>query len=71
MKKNVAAAAEHNRVGKLNGALKAIDSALKIELIRKFQKLEGNYECYATAYNRACNQASCLWHDDCLRTYKM
>lgn len=68
MKKRESGVAEHKRIGKLDRALEPVDSALKTELIRQFQKLEGNFECYATAYNRACDQANCLWHDDCLRT---
>ena len=38
----------------------------KIELIKKFQRLEGSLDCYASAYARGCNQFDCLWRDECL-----
>ncbi len=38
----------------------------KARLIRKFQRLEGNFDCCATAYQRVCNQFECLWRDDCI-----
>lgn len=38
----------------------------KIELVRKFQRIEGNPECYGSAYNRVCGQFECLWHSECL-----
>ncbi|MFA7270245.1 MAG: SAP domain-containing protein [Sterolibacterium sp.] len=38
----------------------------KTELIRKFQLSEGNFDCYARASNGMCDQAECLWRDDCL-----
>lgn len=48
------------------------DSALevgnlaKIRLIRKFQRIEGNVDCCASAYTRVCKQFECLWRDECL-----
>ena len=39
----------------------------KIQLIRKFQRSEGNFDCCASAYNRVCQQFECLWRDDCLK----
>lgn len=38
----------------------------KIELIRKFQRTEGNFDCFASTYTRVCKQFECLWRDDCL-----
>lgn len=38
----------------------------KIKLIRKFQRIEGNVDCCASAYTRVCTQLECLWRDDCL-----
>jgi hypothetical protein len=58
MKKNGSPA-----VGKKH--LSQLDRALKIELVRKFQHLEGNYDCYATPYSRVCEQTACLWRNDC------
>lgn len=42
----------------------------KAELIRKFQRLEGNYDCCASAYVRVCDQVGCLWRNECLATEK-
>jgi hypothetical protein len=38
----------------------------KISLIRKFQRIEGNIDCCASAYTRVCKQIECLWRDECL-----
>jgi hypothetical protein len=38
----------------------------KIELIRKFQRSEGNFDCFSSPYTRVCKQIECLWRDDCL-----
>ena len=38
-----------------------------IELIRKIQQSEGNFDCYATASEGICDQSECLWRDDCLQ----
>ena len=38
----------------------------KIQLIRKFQRIEGNIDCFASAHTRACEQFECLWRDECL-----
>lgn len=38
----------------------------KISLIRKFQRIEGNVDCCASAYTRVCKQLECLWRDECL-----
>jgi hypothetical protein len=40
----------------------------KTELIRVIQSDEGNFDCFATAYNGMCDQESCLWREDCLAT---
>lgn len=37
----------------------------KIELIHEIQREEGNFDCFATAINQYCDQASCLWREDC------
>lgn len=40
----------------------------KIELIRKFQRMEENLDCCASSYVRVCDQYRCLWRDVCLKT---
>lgn len=37
----------------------------KIELIRMIQRNEGNFDCFATAYDSICDQARCMWREDC------
>ncbi|MDD5155879.1 MAG: SAP domain-containing protein [Candidatus Omnitrophica bacterium] len=37
----------------------------KKDLIKKIQKTEGNFDCFATAIN-FCSQNDCLWRIDCL-----
>jgi hypothetical protein len=37
----------------------------KAELIKAIQTVEGNFDCFATAYDGACDQAVCSWRDDC------
>ncbi len=39
--------------------------AEKIELIKAIQRGEGNFDCFATAYDGMCDQAGCLWREDC------
>ncbi|MBI3481167.1 MAG: SAP domain-containing protein [Nitrosomonadales bacterium] len=43
-----------------------VNKSAKIELIRKFQRVEGNYDCCASTYNRVCQQFECLWREECL-----
>lgn len=38
-----------------------------IDLIRKVQQSEGNFDCYARASEGVCDQAECLWRPDCLQ----
>jgi len=40
----------------------------KTELIKHLQADEGNFDCYATAYNGECDQGNCLWRADCFAT---
>ncbi len=37
----------------------------KTELIKSIQTEEGNFECFATAYDGECDQVGCLWREDC------
>lgn len=39
----------------------------KTTLIRTIQRNEGNFDCFATAYNGECNQSNCLWREDCIK----
>jgi hypothetical protein len=39
--------------------------AEKAELIRAIQRQEGNFDCFATAYDGVCDQGGCLWREDC------
>jgi hypothetical protein len=43
-------------IGKLN----------KGDLIRLIQTTEGNFPCFGTALDGVCDQAGCLWREDCL-----
>ena len=38
----------------------------KTELVRTVQREEGNFDCFARAYEGYCNQSDCLWRQDCL-----
>ena len=40
-------------------------TAEKAELIRAIQRQEGNFDCFATAYDGVCDQGGCLWREDC------
>ncbi|HID48751.1 MAG TPA: SAP domain-containing protein [Chromatiales bacterium] len=37
----------------------------KISLVRAIQRTEGNFACFATAYDGECDQTGCLWRKDC------
>lgn len=39
----------------------------KVELVRRIQRSEGNFDCFATAVDRICDQTECLWQHDCFR----
>lgn len=40
----------------------------KVDLIKKIQIAEGNFDCFATAYAGTCDQMGCLWREDCLKS---
>lgn len=43
------------------------DSKLdKISLVRAIQRQEGNFDCFASAYDGHCDQYDCAWRVDCL-----
>lgn len=37
----------------------------KQDLIRTIQRQEGAFDCFATAYDGACDQIACVWREDC------
>ena len=37
----------------------------KNELIHAIQRQEGNFDCFGTALNGACDQTECSWREDC------
>ncbi len=39
----------------------------KLALVRAIQTQEGNFPCFGTAYDAVCDQAACLWRDDCFK----
>ena len=39
----------------------------KENIIRAIQRAEGNFDCFGTASQGICNQATCLWRGDCLQ----
>jgi hypothetical protein len=42
----------------------------KIDIIRTLQRKEGNFDCYATAYDGVCDQLDCMWREDCFDAAK-
>jgi len=42
----------------------------KAKLIQTIQISEGNFSCFATAVNGECDQAGCIWRDDCFSSAK-
>ena len=43
----------------------------KAELIKSIQSGEGNFDCFATAYDGVCDQLNCLWRKDCFAAAKL
>lgn len=37
----------------------------KTELIKTLQASEGNFDCFASAFNGECDQSGCIWRADC------
>ena len=40
-------------------------SLSKNKLVREIQRQEGNFDCFGTACEGECDQAECLWREDC------
>lgn len=45
-------------------------SDIVVEEIRKKQRLETNYDCFAKAYLGYCNQISCAYYNLCMEMSK-
>lgn len=57
---------ELQTIAKLKGL--APGKMKKQDLIRAIQRGEGNFDCFATAYNQQCDQFGCTWREDCFAT---
>lgn len=42
----------------------------KVALVRTIQRQEGNFDCFATAYDGICDQSNCTWRHDCFALAK-
>lgn len=42
----------------------------KVDLVRSIQVAEGNFSCFATAFDGVCDQVACIWRDDCFESAK-
>lgn len=42
----------------------------KEDLIHTIQLAEGNFSCFASATTGECDQAACLWREDCFSSAK-
>ncbi len=42
----------------------------KTDLIKSIQSAEGNFNCFATAYEGVCDQPQCRWREDCFDSAK-
>lgn len=42
----------------------------KVDLVRNIQIVEGNFACFATAYDKTCDQSNCLWRKECFSQSK-
>lgn len=59
---------EVQTIAKLKGL--APGKMKKQDLIRAIQRGEGNFDCFATAYDQQCDQQVCTWREDCFTTAK-
>jgi hypothetical protein len=42
----------------------------KMQLIQEIQLSEGNFNCFASAYDGVCDQMNCTWREDCFTAAK-
>ena len=54
---------EIRNIAKAHGIKPAHHS--KTDLIKSIQASEGNFACFATAYDGECDQTCCSWREDC------
>jgi len=40
----------------------------KAALIKSIQAQEGNFDCFASAYDSECDQMDCCWREDCFES---
>ncbi|MCK5578217.1 MAG: SAP domain-containing protein [Planctomycetes bacterium] len=43
----------------------SVASKTKMELIRKIQSIEGNFDCFGKN-KKSCDELKCSWRDECL-----
>lgn len=41
----------------------------KTDLIRTIQRAEGYSDCFATSHISTCDQITCLWREDCQKSF--
>lgn len=46
--------------------LVGVSKTRKTELIRRIQRAEGNFDCFASHHRSDCRQTACCWRKDCL-----
>jgi len=39
----------------------------KAALVKTIQLNEGNFDCFGSATAGVCDQANCIWNEDCIR----
>ena len=39
----------------------------KASLVKAIQLNEGNFDCFGSATAGVCDQASCIWSEDCIK----
>ena len=54
---------EVREIAKIDGIKTA--KLTKASIIKQIQRTEGNFDCFATAVDQQCDQAGCLWREDC------
>lgn len=42
----------------------------KVDIVHTIQREEGNFDCFATAYDGVCDQGNCMWREDCFELSK-
>jgi hypothetical protein len=42
----------------------------KVKMVQAIQQVEGNFDCFSSAFNGYCDQIDCLWKTDCFGSAK-